>query len=174
MAGGENHKNEVLVLGVDPGSGCTGYGLVREISGQAELVAAGAIRPPRDGGLDVKLGSIFSRLVIVIDEYSPDEAAIEDVFASKNPASALKLGQARGAAITACAHMGVPVSAYTPAKIKQSLVGAGRAEKGQVAFMVGRILGVTPDWPADVADALACAITHLNERRARRLMERSG
>lgn len=167
-------RNEVLVLGIDPGSRCTGYGLIREISGRAELVGAGTVRPPRDGGLDVKLGRIFSGLVEVIGRFHPDEAAVEDVFASKNAASALKLGQARGAAITACAHMGVPVSAYAPARIKQSLVGGGRAEKGQVAFMVGRILGVKPDWPADVADALACAVTHLNERRARRLMERSG
>jgi crossover junction endodeoxyribonuclease RuvC len=174
VASGQGHKNEVLVLGIDPGSRCTGYGLIREASGRAELVDVGTIRPPKDGALDVRLGRIFSRLAEIIAEHCPDEAAVEDVFAAKNAASALKLGQARGAAIAACAHMGVPVSAYAPTKIKQSLVGAGRAEKGQVAFMVGRVLGVKPDWAADAADALACAVTHLNERRARRLMERTG
>lgn len=174
MSGYERQANEVLVLGIDPGSRVTGFGFVREVSGRAVLVEAGTIRPPKDGSLDVRLGRIFSGLAELIARHKPDEASVEDVFASKNPASALKLGQARGAAIAACAHMGVPVSAYAPAKIKQSLVGTGRAEKSQVAFMIGRILGVKPTWAADASDALACAVTHLNERRVRRLMERSG
>lgn len=174
MADGGGHKNEVLVLGIDPGSRCTGFGLIRELSGRAELVDVGTVRPPKSGTLDVRLGRIFSRLAEIIAEHSPDEAAVEDVFASKNPASALKLGQARGAAIVACSHMGVPVTTYAPTKIKQSLVGTGRAEKSQVAFMVGQVLGMKPDWPSDAADALACAVTHLNERRLRRLMERTG
>jgi len=173
VAGGNDTANQVLVLGIDPGSRCTGYGLVREVSGRAELVDVGTIRPPAKGSLDVRLGRIFAGIAELIARHKPGEASVEDVFASKNAASALKLGQARGAAIAACAHMGVPVSAYAPTKIKQSLVGTGRADKSQVAFMIGRILGVKPDWALDASDALACAVTHLNERRLRRLTERS-
>jgi crossover junction endodeoxyribonuclease RuvC len=168
MSGGE-----IIVLGIDPGSRCTGYGVVSEVSGLCRLVAAGTVRVPPKGSLDERLGLIFRRVAGLIREHSPQEAAVEDVFVSKSAASALKLGQARGAAIAACAENGLPVFAYEPAKIKKSLVGSGRAEKSQVAFMIGRILGVKPDWPADASDALAAAVAHLNERKLKRLMERA-
>ena len=160
----------VVVLGLDPGSQVTGYGLVRESSGRAELVAVGTIRTPSGGDMAQRLGVIYTRVAELIQAHSPDEAAIESVFVSKNSASALKLGQARGAAMAACAVAGVSVAGYAPTQVKKSLVGAGRAEKEQVAFMVAQILGVKkPDWALDASDALGVAICHLNERRLRKL-----
>lgn len=160
----------VAVLGLDPGSQVTGYGVVREASGRAELVAVGTIRTPSGGDMAERLGVIYTRVAELIKAHAPDEAAIESVFVSKNSASAIKLGQARGAAMAACAVAGLSVAGYPPTLVKKSLVGVGRAEKEQVAFMVAQILGVKkPDWALDASDALAVAICHLNERRMRKL-----
>lgn len=160
------------VIGIDPGSRCLGWGVVRERSGVLSLVGCGVIRP---GGTEfsVRLGRIFTELSALIAAHAPDEAAIENVFTHKNVLSALKLGQARGVAVAACAAHAVPVHDYEPALVKKSLVGTGRAEKSQVAFMAGRMLGAQPDWPEDAGDALALAVCHLNTRRLRRLIERS-
>ncbi len=156
--------NEV-VLGLDPGSRCTGYGVLLEQSGRLKLLEAGTIRPDANKDLCNKLGYIFQELSKIIETFKPEEAAVEDVFVSYNSSSALKLGQARGAVLVACSQQDVQVAAYEPTFIKQSLVGAGRAEKSQVAFMVGRFLGVRPYWSKDSSDALAAAICHLNMRR---------
>lgn len=170
----QGHSGEkrtgVLVLGLDPGSRCTGFGLVRERSGQLELVDTGTVRSRADQSFVDRIGGIFSRLADLVDRYAPDEAAVEDVFVSKNAASALKLGQARGAAVVACTSRFVPVYSYEPAQIKKSLVGGGRADKDQVAFMVGQLLGVRPSWSRDSSDALAVALCHLNQRRLNRLL----
>jgi crossover junction endodeoxyribonuclease RuvC len=157
--------NGVIVLGLDPGSRCTGFGIVRERSGVVELLETGTIRPPADAGLSDRLGHIFQSLRELIGRFSPMEAALEDVFVSKNFSSALKLGQARGAALTACSVCGLATTSYTPAMVKKTLVGGGRADKQQVAFMVGQILGRKPTWALDSSDALAVAICHLNLRR---------
>lgn len=166
----EKH-GEILVLGIDPGSRCTGWGLVREVSGQASLVATGTIRPNAKAPISERLGRIFSELQKLIREHGPDEAAIEDVFTHKNVASALKLGQARGAIMACCALEGLDVSGYDPPSVKKTVVGVGRADKAQVAFMVARILGVSgkQTWPQDASDALAVAVCHLNTRRLKRL-----
>jgi crossover junction endodeoxyribonuclease RuvC len=159
----------VAVLGLDPGSQVTGYGVVREASGRAELVAVGTIRTSGED-MAARLGVIYSRVAELIAQHGPGEAAIESVFVAKNSASAIKLGQARGAAMAACAVAGLSVAGYPPTHVKKSLVGAGRADKEQVAFMVAQILGVKkPDWALDASDALAVAICHLNERRMRKL-----
>jgi crossover junction endodeoxyribonuclease RuvC len=162
-------SRDCIVLGIDPGSRCTGYGVVAETSGQAALVETGTIRPVAEDGLSFRLGFIFSRLTELLDRFTPDVVAVEDVFFSRNSASALKLGQARGAILAACGVREIPVHGYEPALVKKSLVGTGRAEKDQVAFMVGQILGQRPDWARDSSDALAVAICHLNQRRYRRL-----
>lgn len=160
----------VVVLGLDPGSQVTGYGVVREASGKAELVAVGTIRTPSGGDMAGRLGVIYSRVAELIKAHGPGEAAIESVFVSKNSASAIKLGQARGAAMAACAVAGLSVADYPPTLVKKALVGAGRAEKEQVAFMVAQILGQKkPEWALDASDALAVAICHLNQRRLRRM-----
>ncbi len=166
---------EYRVIGLDPGSRCTGYGLVAERSGVASLLEAGTIRPGREDALSDRLGRIFSRLTEIIAEHAPLEAAVEDVFVSRNSSSALKLGQARGAALVACSYMGLPAHTYEPSVIKKNLVGQGRANKDQVAFMVQRILGVSgTHWSRDCSDALAAAVSHLNARRFTARMSRAG
>ena len=163
----------VTVLGIDPGSQCMGWGVVREVSGQLTLVDCGTIRP-KSSIFELRLGEIFDALSGIIARHAPGEAAVENVFVQKNVLSALKLGQARGAAIAACAAAKIPVTSYEPALIKKTIVGAGRAEKSQVSFMVGRMLGVTPDWALDTSDALACAMCHLNMRRMQKLTAAAG
>ncbi len=159
----------VVVLGLDPGSRNTGWGVVREVSGVLTLLDAGVIRVQCLGEMDARLGAIFDAVAALVARHRPDEAAIEEVFVAKNPASALKLGQARGAAIAACVTAGVRVRGYEPSVVKKSLVGVGRAEKSQVAFMVGQVLGCRNTYAVDATDALAVAVTHLNQRRFRRL-----
>lgn len=162
---------EIIVLGLDPGSRVTGWGVVREVSGVLSMVDAGTVRTSDKGEFAERLGRIFAGLSELMLRHKPTEVAIEDVFTAHNPASALKLGQARGAAIAACAHCGAGVYSYAPTAVKKSLVGVGRADKEQVAFMVGQLLGVRMTWPKDASDALAVAVCHLNERRMRRLTE---
>ncbi|MFZ5425425.1 MAG: crossover junction endodeoxyribonuclease RuvC [Thermodesulfobacteriota bacterium] len=159
----------ITVIGLDPGSRNTGWGIVREQSGVLTLVDAGVIRVQCLGDMDVRLGAIFDALSGFLSRHKPDEAAMEDVFVSRNAASALKLGQARGAAMAACAVAGVRVRAYEPTVVKKSLVGTGRAEKSQVAFMVAQVLGCRKSLAADATDALAVAVCHCNQRRFRRL-----
>ena len=159
----------VTILGLDPGSRNTGWGVVREVSGVLSLVATGVIRVEKLGVMAVRLGAIYLQVAELIALHSPDEAAVEDVFVAKNPGSALKLGQARGAAIAACSVAGLPVHAYEPTLVKKSLCGVGRAEKTQVAFMVNQVLGCRTRVAADASDALAVAVCHLNQRRFRRL-----
>lgn len=160
----------IIVLGIDPGSRVTGFGVVGELSGQARLIETGTVRTGSVKDLGQRLAKIFTGVSEIIGKHTPVEAAVENVFVSKNMMSALKLGQARGAAIAACATAGLPVSAYEPTVVKQSLVGNGRAAKSQVAWMVAQTLGVRdPDWAEDASDALAVAICHLNQRRMRRL-----
>ncbi len=158
----------LTVLGIDPGSVCLGWGIVQEKSGVVTLVACGAVRP-KGKDFSERLGSLFEELHAIIGEHMPAEAAIETVFTDKNILSALKLGQARGVAVAACAAHKVSVADYEPTLIKKSIVGVGRAEKSQVSYMVGQILGVKPNWVADTGDALACAICHLNSRRLQKL-----
>ncbi|MDR2489378.1 MAG: crossover junction endodeoxyribonuclease RuvC [Desulfovibrio sp.] len=161
----------VTVLGIDPGSRRLGWGVVRELSGVLSLVDCGTLLP-KGGEFSARLADLFADLSCLVAAHHPAEAAVEDVFTHKNVLSALKLGQARGVAVAACTAHGVPVIDYPPAVVKKSLVGTGRAEKEQVAFMVGRILGVKQSWSMDASDALAVAICHLNNRRMNRLTGR--
>ena len=165
-------STKITVIGIDPGSTCTGWGVVQEASGVLTLVSCGAIRP-KSKDFSERVGEIFLALSEVIEslklnDYSYLEAAIEDVFGGKSIPSALKLGQARGAAVAACALHKLSVSNYPPTQVKQAVVGVGRAEKEQVNFMVGRLLGCQPNWGMDTSDALAVAICHLNLRRLAR------
>lgn len=147
------------ILGIDPGSRFTGFGLIDTRRSGAQYVESGIIRVD-PGPLDARLGCIFSGVTELIAEFAPTTVSIENVFMHRNAASALKLGQARGAAIVAAAVAGVPVAEYTPAEIKLSIVGHGRASKAQIEFMVGRLLGLTALPRADAADALAGALCH--------------
>jgi len=159
----------ICILGVDPGSRVTGYGLVRTAGSRLEHVANGCIRTPQ-GEQAVRLHAIFEALCGVIDQFRPDEMAVEKVFVKRNIDSALKLGQARGAAIVAGASRGLPVHEFTPAQIKQAIVGRGGADKVQVQHMIKMLLRLDAQAQSDAADALAVAVCHAHTREGLRRM----
>lgn len=154
---------KVRVLGIDPGSQNTGYGIIDMDGNHARHVTHGHISI-RDGQLSDKLRQIFRELSSVIGEFKPDECAVEKVFMYRNADSALKLGQSRGAAITACAEHHLPVFEYTANEVKQATVGKGHAEKSQVQYMVKVLLCLSGVPQADAADALAVALCHGHAR----------
>jgi len=158
------------ILGIDPGSRITGYGVVEFDGPRSRYVASGTVRCA-DGDLPARLNEIFTGLREVIATHLPDESAIEQVFMHRNADSALKLGQARGAAICACTSHDLAIGEYTPRQIKQAVVGTGAATKVQVQEMVRRLLELPAAPPSDAADALAVALTH---GQARQLTERIG
>jgi crossover junction endodeoxyribonuclease RuvC len=154
-------------VGIDPGSLHTGYGVV-ELSGPApRLRAFGRISPAARLPFPERLKVIFEALGELLESWKPRAAALEDVFAYRNPRSAFRLAQARGAAMVALAVASVPVFEYPPSLIKSAVCGSGRAEKGQVAFMVASALGIRGKTPADATDALACALCHAGQAGVR-------
>ena len=152
-----------ILLGIDPGSRITGYGVIEEIGSQSRYVASGCIRI-KDAPLPERLQQIFAGITTVIEMYSPQSVGIEQVFMSRNADSALKLGQARGAAIVASVNQGLEVSEYSARQVKQAVVGKGSAEKTQVQHMVQSILRLDEKPQADAADALAIALCHSHTR----------
>ena len=148
-----------IILGIDPGSRITGYGIIKESKQQLQYIDSGCIRTS-DGELSQRLLQIFNGVCQLMEQYSPDEVAIEQVFMHQNPSSALKLGHARGVAMVACASHRLNVSEYSAREVKQSLAGYGAAEKSQVKHMVVSLLILTSSPQADAADALAIAICH--------------
>lgn len=154
----------VRIIGVDPGSATTGYGVVDSDGRASRHVAHGCIATGQ-GDFPSRLGIIYRELTAVIREHEPTEMGIEDVFMARNPMSALKLGQARGAAICAGVGAGLPVAEYPARLIKQSIVGTGGAAKQQIQHMVLNLLALGGrNVPADAADALAVALTHAHVR----------
>ena len=147
------------ILGIDPGSRITGYGLIESDGQRSVHIEHGALRLQGEE-LPPRLGEIFRRVSGLIEQHRPEVMAIEQVFVSKNASSALKLGQARGAAICAAIQYGLSVAEYTPTRIKQSVVGTGRADKSQIQQMVKMILSLSEIPQADAADALAVALSH--------------
>ena len=155
-------------MGIDPGSRITGYGIVDVDGPRSRHVASGCIRTASDRPLPERLKTIFEGVSEVIRQYQPMEVAAEQVFMHRNPDSALKLGQARGAALCAVVMAGLPVSEYAPRAIKQAVVGGGAADKTQVQRMVALLLNL-PELPrTDAADALAVAICHGHTRQTLR------
>lgn len=148
-----------LIIGIDPGSRLTGYGIVEKEGSKLLFVDAGTIRT-ETMDMPERLKRIFDGISRIVDFYKPTEAAVEQVFMAQNPDSALKLGQARGAAVTALVNQDLSVGEYTARQIKQSVVGYGAADKEQVQMMVMRLLSLSIKPQADAADALACAICH--------------
>lgn len=149
----------IRILGIDPGSRLTGFGVV-ELRGNRVLALKHGCLRLGDGELAQRLKHIHLGIQQLIDEFQPQEAAIESVFVHRNVESALKLGQARGGAIAAIAMRDIPVFEYAPAVIKKSVVGRGNAGKPQVQHMVSTLLGLSRDLQADAADALAVALCH--------------
>lgn len=154
----------MLVLGIDPGTAITGYGLVRQVgSRQVELVDYGVIRTPPNRPMAERLKQLYHDLSDIIAEGQPDEAAVEELFFSRNVTTALTVGQARGVAMLAAAEAGLSVHEYKPREVKQAVVGYGNASKGQVQEMVRVLLGIDEiPRPDDAADAVAVAICHIH------------
>ncbi len=148
------------ILGIDPGLRVTGFGVIERQGSRLLYIASGCVKSVQDAGLPERIRTIFSGIGEVISTYSPTQAAVEKVFVNVNPQSTLLLGQARGAAISALVHAGLPVAEYTALQIKQAVVGQGKAAKEQVQAMVVRLLELPAAPASDAADALACAICH--------------
>jgi len=156
------------VLGLDPGLRHTGWGVIDVFGNRLTHVADGVAHAPLDLPLAERLVALFRQLNEVLERFRPDEAAVEETFVNKNPASTLKLGVARGVVLLAPAERGVPVSEYSANTVKKSVVGAGHAEKQQIQLMVRRLLpGCAIDRP-DAADALAVAICHAHHANTMR------
>lgn len=153
------------VLGLDPGSVRTGWGIIEGKAQTARGIAAGVIRVPEKAPLAERLQLIHQGVERVLAEYKPDAVAVEDIFFARYPQAALILGHARGVALLAVSQAGLSVSAYPPSVVKRAVVGSGRAEKTQVAQLVGALLGLKELPAIDATDALAVALTHLNVMR---------
>jgi crossover junction endodeoxyribonuclease RuvC len=152
-----------IILGIDPGSRVTGYGLIKEHNSKLHYLDSGCIRTA-DEALSVRLLQIFNGICQLMENFTPNEVAIEQIFMHKNPNSALKLGHARGVAMVACASHRVNINEYSAREIKQSVVGYGAAQKDQVKHMVMNILMLSSAPKNDAADALAAAICHSHMR----------
>lgn len=152
------------ILGIDPGSRVTGYGIIHQEHRKLHYVDSGCIRTNLEGDLSQRLLEIFDGICELMDTYRPDEVAIEQVFMHQNPNSALKLGHARGVAMVAAASHRVPISEYSAREVKLALVGYGAAEKTQVKQMVMNLLMLSKAPQSDAADALAIAICHSHQQ----------
>jgi len=148
------------ILGLDPGLGTTGWGLIRAEGNRLSHVANGELKTSATAPLAERLARLADQLEALLVEHRPDAAAVEEVFVNKNPQSTLKLGQARGVALMIASRSGIPVEEYAARLVKKAIVGTGSAEKVQVHAMVERLLPGAKIAGPDAADALAVAITH--------------
>lgn len=160
----------MIILGVDPGTAITGYGLIRADVDPIEMVAYGAVLTPADWKMPRRLAHIYQELTALIATHRPTDAVVEKLFFSKNVRTALSVGQARGVALLAAEQARLTIHEYTPLEIKQAVVGYGRADKNQVQQMVKMLLQLdfVPQ-PDDAADALAVAICHAHSARFERM-----
>jgi crossover junction endodeoxyribonuclease RuvC len=160
---------QARILGIDPGSQATGYGVVEHRDGKLVHVAHGTLRASRDASPERRLADLHRCLLEVIEHHRPELASVEQVFVARGARSALVLGQARGVALAAIGAAGLAVHEYAPARIKQSVTGNGRASKLQVQRVVKRLLSLERAPAADAADALAAALCHAQAGRLERL-----
>ncbi|TEU16530.1 MAG: crossover junction endodeoxyribonuclease RuvC [Anaerolineales bacterium] len=156
----------MLVLGIDPGTAITGYGLVKGEDDDLSLVAYGAITTSSDWPLPERLQRIYRELTALIEDQQPTAVAVEELFFSKNVRTALSVGQARGVALLSAANARLPIHEYTPLQVKQAITGYGRATKDQVQQMVRMLLDLdSVPQPDDAADAIAVAICHIHSAK---------
>lgn len=153
------------ILGIDPGLQKTGWGVLSSEGSALKYIASGLIKPPTDLPLPERLAFLHQNMAEIIKLHGPDEAAIEETFVNQNPASALKLGQARGVLLAVPALYGLPTAEYAANKVKKSIVGTGHAGKGQIGHMIKMLLPACGTISEDEADALAVAITHAHHRK---------
>jgi crossover junction endodeoxyribonuclease RuvC len=161
---------EYVVLGIDPGTALTGYGVVgQDRQGHFQLLACGVFRTQPTTPMPMRLRELFNDMQAIIDEFSPNEVAVEKLFFGRNVTTAITVGQARGAILLAAALRDCPVAEYTPAEVKQAISGYGNADKRQVQEMVQRTLNLAePPHPDDAADGVAIALCHLQSVEYRR------
>lgn len=160
----------VRIIGLDPGLRRTGWGVIVSDGARLRWVAHGVVSPPETAPFSERLLHLFEALGVICADHGCEEAAVEEVFVNVNPSSTLKLGHARAAVMLAPAKLGLAVAEYSPNLIKKAVVGAGHADKSQIAFMIKRLLPTAGDVKADAADALAVAVTHAQLRK-RSLLE---
>ena len=153
---------ERIIMGIDPGTTVMGYGIIKCVGNKMDLLVLGVVELKKMGDHYVKLQRIFERVSGLIDEYQPDELAVEAPFFGKNVQSMLKLGRAQGAAIAAALARNIPITEYAPRKIKMAITGQGAASKEQVAIILQKMLKITDDMPKylDATDGLAAAVCH--------------
>jgi crossover junction endodeoxyribonuclease RuvC len=154
----------IRILGIDPGLRRTGWGVVEIAGNRLTFVGCGSVLTDDREALAVRLLAIHDGLMRILDEFRPDEAAVETTFVNKDATATLKLGQARGIAMVVPARAGVPVAEYAPNLVKKSIVGAGHGDKSQIRMMIGVLLPKADPASHDAADALAIAVTHAHHR----------
>lgn len=155
--------NASVILGIDPGTAITGYGVVSEAEGGPRALAYGVIRTPAKQELALRLVTIYAEINTLLDKHQPDAVAVEEVFFSKNARTALSVGHARGVVLLAVAQRDIPLFHYKPTQVKQAVTGYGGADKRQIQEMMKMLLGLDDiPRPDDAADALAIALCHLN------------
>jgi crossover junction endodeoxyribonuclease RuvC len=160
------------ILGLDPGTATTGYGIVDAVDGELTAVTYGTITTPADMPMPQRLQMLQQELQQMLDEYEPDTAGVEEVFFGRNVTTAITVGQARGVLLLTLANAGLPISEYSPPKIKDAVTGYGKADKNQVQLMVQNLLNLDEKpHPDDAADGLAVAITHYHYQRFESLYE---
>ena len=156
----------IRILGIDPGLRRTGWGIVEYEGNRLAFIACGSVETNDKAALAVRLVAIHDGLMRVMDDFRPDEAAVEATFVNRDAVATLKLGQARGIAMLVPAKTGVPVAEYAPNLVKKTIVGAGHGEKAQIRMMIGVLLPKADPRSEDAADALAIAVTHAHHRQS--------
>jgi crossover junction endodeoxyribonuclease RuvC len=159
-------RHPIRILGIDPGLRRTGWGIVEIAGNRLSFLACGSVLTNDRDALATRLLVIHDGLMRILEEFRPDEAAVEQTFVNKSGSATLKLGQARGIAMVAPARAGVPVAEYAPNLVKKSIVGAGHGDKTQVRMMIGVLLPKADPSSDDAADALAIAVTHAHHRQS--------
>lgn len=159
-------RTAIRIIGLDPGLRRTGWGVIEAEGSRLSFLDCGTILPPETLPMGERLAHLHRGLMEVMERFRPDEAAVEETFVNMNPASTLKLGQARGVVMLAPAQAGLSVAEYAPLLVKKTVVGAGRAEKAQIRMMIGILLPKASPKTEDAADALAVAVTHAHHRGA--------
>ncbi|OAF08327.1 crossover junction endodeoxyribonuclease RuvC [Bradyrhizobium centrolobii] len=159
-------RQPVRIIGIDPGLRRTGWGVIEAEGNRLVYVACGSVEPPDGLPLSSRLLAIHEGLAAVLSDHKPMEAAVEQTFVNKDGVATLKLGQARGVAMLAPAMFGITVAEYAPNQVKKTVVGAGHADKQQIAMMLKILLPKAEPPSADAADALAIAITHAHHRQS--------
>jgi crossover junction endodeoxyribonuclease RuvC len=159
----------IRIIGIDPGLRRTGWGVVETEGNRLSFLGCGSVTTDDRNDLAARLLAIHDGLMRILEEFRPDEAAVEATFVNKDAKSTLKLGQARGIAMVVPARVGVPVAEYAPNLVKKSIVGVGHGDKTQVRMMIGVLLPKADPASHDAADALAIAVTHAHHRQSARI-----